>query len=58
MRKEEFEDLSKIIRKQTDNAAIIMGDFNYGEISWETMEATAEEFLEMIVADTNEMKVR
>jgi len=50
VKREEFEDLSKVITKHTDNAAIIMGDFNYGEINWETREATAEggEFLEMV----------
>ena len=45
--REEFVNLS---RKHTDEAAIIMGDFNYGKINWETLEATAEgaEFLEMV----------
>jgi len=47
--REEFDDLSRVIRKHTDNAAIIMGDSNYGEINWEMMEATTEggELLEM-----------
>ncbi len=46
----EFDELSKVIRKHTENAAIIMGDFNYGEINWETLDASAEggEFLEVI----------
>lgn len=48
--REEIVSLSRLIRKHTDEAAIIMGDFNYGEINWETLEATAEgaEFLEMV----------
>ena len=48
--REEFEDLIKVIRKLTNNAAIIMGGFNYGVINWETMEAPAEggEFLGMV----------
>jgi endonuclease/exonuclease/phosphatase family metal-dependent hydrolase len=37
--REEFDDLSKVIPKHKENAAIIMGDFNYGEINWETLDA-------------------
>lgn len=48
--REEFENLSRIIRKHTDEAAVIMGDFNYGGINWQTLEATAEEeeFVELV----------
>ena len=42
--------MSRFIRKHTDKAAIIMGDFNYGEINWKKLNATAKvsEFLEMV----------
>ena len=45
--REEFVNLSRLIRKHTDEATIIMEDFNYGKINWDTLEATAEgaEFL-------------
>jgi len=48
--REEFESLRSVIRKQTIEAAVIMGDFNYGGINWQTWEATAEEgeFVEML----------
>ena len=34
----EFVNSSRFIRKHTDEAAIIMRDFNYAEINWETLE--------------------
>ncbi len=48
--REEGENLNKVIRKHTDKVAIIMGDFNYGDVNWESMEAVEEggKFVELV----------
>ena len=41
--REEAENLYRSIRKQVGAGAVVMGDFNYGDINWETMTASSAE---------------
>jgi Endonuclease-reverse transcriptase len=47
--KEEVENLFATIRNHADELMVLMGDFNYGDIDWNFMDATAdvEIFLEL-----------
>jgi ribonucleases P/MRP protein subunit RPP40 len=39
---EEVDSMMRLLKKYSEDATIIMGDFNYGDINWETMDTTAE----------------
>jgi hypothetical protein len=47
---EEVENLYKYIRRHVDKPLVLMGDFNYGDIDWETLDTMGEgkEFLDLI----------
>ena len=47
---QEVDNMMWKIRKYSNKAAIIMGDFNYGDINWETMDTKAEggEFIDLV----------
>jgi endonuclease/exonuclease/phosphatase family metal-dependent hydrolase len=42
--------LYKCIRRHAENALVVMGDFNYGDINWEKMETKGDgsEFIDLV----------
>ena len=46
----EVEDLYDCIRRHAEDALVIMGDFNYGDINWENMETKGDgsEFIDLV----------